>query len=116
MATVNGTAGKDFIHRAGDGLVPPVGYNDVTGVTTGNDTINGLAGDDILFGDDGNDFLNGGLGADALNGGPGNDWADYSSATTGVTASLDNPTINTGEAAGDTYTSIERLRGSNFND
>ena len=116
MATVNGTAGKDFIHRAGDGRVPPAGYNNVTGVTTGNDVIDGLAGDDILFGDSGDDFLNGGLGADALNGGAGVDYADYFFATTGVVASLANPASNTGEAAGDTYTSIERLRGSAFND
>lgn len=32
MATVNGGAQKDFIHRLGDGLVPFPGYNDVTGL------------------------------------------------------------------------------------
>ena len=57
MATVNGTPGKDFIHRAGDGRIAPAGYNDITGVTTGDDTINGLAGDDIIFGDSGDDVL-----------------------------------------------------------
>jgi Ca2+-binding RTX toxin-like protein len=73
MAIVNGTAGQDFIHRAGDGRVPPAGYANVTGVTTGNDLITGLAGDDILFGDSGNDVLNGGAGADMMEGGNGND-------------------------------------------
>ncbi|MGE0259888.1 MAG: beta strand repeat-containing protein, partial [Alphaproteobacteria bacterium] len=116
MATVNGTAGKDFIHRLGDGRIVPAGYNEITGVTTGNDTINGFAGDDIIFGDSGNDVLNGGPGADQLDGGAGNDWASYATAAAGITASLANPAINTGEAAGDTYTSIERLIGSNFND
>ena len=91
-------------------------YNDITGVTTGDDTIVGLAGDDIIFGDSGDDVLNGGLGADQLNGGPGSDYADYSGASAGVTASLANPASNTGEAAGDTYSSIERLRGSAFDD
>ena len=125
MAIVNGTAGNDFIHRAGDGRVAPAGYNDITGVTTEDDTINGLAGDDVLFGDNGNDalsgsggddVLNGGPGADVLDGGPGADYADYSTAAAAVTASLANPAINTGDAAGDTYISIERLRGSAFND
>ena len=125
MATVNGTASNDFIHRAGDGRVALAGYNDITGVTTGDDTINGLAGDDVLFGDSGNDalsggggddLLNGGPGADVLDGGSGADYADYSTAAVGVTVSLANPAINTGDAAGDTYISIERLRGSAFND
>src|SRR5947209_660244 len=114
MATVNGTAGNDFIHRAGDGRVAPAGYNDITGVTTGDDTINGIAGDDVLLGDrgndtlnggDGDDILNGGPGADVLNGGSGIDYADYSTAAAAVTASLANPASNTGEATGDTYIS-----------
>jgi len=116
MAIVNGTAGNDFIHRADDGRVAPAGFNDITGVTTGDDTINGLAGDDVLFGDSGNDLLNGGPGSDVLDGGPGADYADYSTAAAAVTASLATPASNTGKSAGDTYISIERLRGSNFND
>ncbi|MGE0259887.1 MAG: calcium-binding protein [Alphaproteobacteria bacterium] len=116
MAIVNGTAGNDFIHRAGDGRVPPAGFNNVTGVTTGDDFVAGLASNDFLFGDGGDDVLNGGPGADALDGGPGADYADYFFAAAGVVANLANPASNTGEAAGDTYTSIERLRGSAFND
>ncbi|MBN8966287.1 MAG: calcium-binding protein, partial [Rhizobiales bacterium] len=82
-------------------------------------SIEGIRGsnfDDVLIGDENNNFLRGGLGADTLNGGDGSDWADYHSAAGGLTVSLANPGINTGEAAGDTYTSIENIQGSTFDD
>ncbi|WP_310469008.1 calcium-binding protein [Sphingomonas sp.] len=74
MPVVNGTSGNDFIHRAGDGRTVPAGHADITGVTTGDDTIYGLGGNDYLFGDLGNDILSGGTGADRMDGGAGNDW------------------------------------------
>ena len=82
----------------------------------GNDVLVGRDGDDMLIGGDGNDRLRGGNGADSLDGGAGIDRADYSDASVGVKANLRAPTGNTGSAAGDTYISIEDLRGSNFND
>ncbi|MEQ1950372.1 calcium-binding protein [Mesorhizobium sp. CN2-181] len=82
----------------------------------GNDTLSGLAGDDTLFGGEGNDTLRGGLGADYLSGGVGTDTASYKFAAAGVAVSLTDPSINTGEAKGDTFNSIENLFGSNFND
>ena len=36
MATVKGTGAADFIHRARDGNLPPPGFNEVVGVTTGD--------------------------------------------------------------------------------
>lgn len=94
--------------------------NDLDNVITGGeagDTLIGLAGNDTLVGGNGDDTLIGGLGSDILNGGAGSgDYASYVHAATGVTASLANPSANTGEAAGDTYISIERLAGSSFND
>jgi Ca2+-binding RTX toxin-like protein len=116
MANVSGTSGNDFIHRLGDGRTPPSGFNEITGITEEADNIDGREGNDQLFGNGGDDFLSGGSGADTLDGGDGTDFADYFNATTGVTASLVNPAVNTGDAAGDTYTSIEGLHGSAFDD
>ena len=89
-------------------------------VSSGNTNIERLrggSGDDVLVGN-ANAFtaLNGGAGADQLIGGTGRDTAAYNFSTTGITVSLLNPGINTGEAVGDTYTSIERLRGTGFDD
>jgi Ca2+-binding RTX toxin-like protein len=93
--------------------------------TRASDTLIGLAGDDTIVGGRGHDVLNGGLGDDLLRGGPGRDhliggfgqdWADYRDASTSVTVSLGNRTLNTGEAAGDRYSSIERVRGGRFDD
>ncbi|MEQ1955701.1 M10 family metallopeptidase [Mesorhizobium sp. CN2-181] len=82
----------------------------------GVDTIKGYGGNDTLYGDDANDVLIGGTGADTLIGGTGSDTASYAGATSGVVASLANPAINSGEAKGDSYSSIENLTGSSFDD
>jgi Ca2+-binding RTX toxin-like protein len=84
--------------------------------TAGNDTLPGSYYDDKIFGLAGNDILIGRTGFDYLDGGPGEDRVDYSNAPAGVLADLSNPAANTGDAAGDTYISIERLYGSAFAD
>ena len=85
----------------------------------GNATANvlrGNGGNDILDGGAGDDTLVGGIGWDTLRGGSGDDVASYLAATSGVRANLTNPSNNTGEAAGDTYSLIENLAGSSFQD
>jgi Ca2+-binding RTX toxin-like protein len=84
--------------------------------TAGPDTLTGTSGPDRISGFAGNDTLIGGAGADTLNGGSEFDVASYSNATAGVTANLANAALNTGDAAGDVYNSIEGLIGSGFND
>ena len=49
-------------------------------------------------------------------GGGGFDYADYFNATSGITVDLGNASNNTDEAAGDTFVSIEGIRGSAFDD
>ncbi|MBM1173080.1 M10 family metallopeptidase C-terminal domain-containing protein [Microvirga arabica] len=83
----------------------------------GFDNLSGLGGADYLNGGGGDDTLIGGLGGDALDGGwNGFDTASYRTAASGIVASLLNPAANTGDAAGDSYTSIEALEGSSFAD
>lgn len=81
----------------------------------GNDNLSGRDGNDSLMGGAGDDHLTGGAGADTLIGGDGFDFAAYTLAITGVEVSLFGGG-RTGEAAGDTYASIEGLIGSDFRD
>jgi serralysin len=72
----------------------------------------GLGGNDSLVGNGGDDILTGGVGADLLNGGAGMDTASYEGAAAGVYANLLTQSENNGDAAGDSYYSVENLSGS----
>ncbi|MGZ0787979.1 calcium-binding protein, partial [Pseudomonas saponiphila] len=84
-----------------------IGDKNFTGY--GNDS------DNVITGGSGNDTLYGGGGADQFFGGAGLDIAGYTDSKVGVTINLKTG-VNTGIAAGDTYNSIETIKGSNYND
>ncbi|QHD69751.1 hypothetical protein GS397_23775 [Sphingobium yanoikuyae] len=102
----------------GDGFSSIEGfYGSLTGAdrlrgNAANNILVGNGGNDTLEGMDGNDVLEGGAGADAHIGGVGMDAASYRSSLTGVTVSLDNTLVKTGDAVGDTFSGIESLYGS----
>lgn len=81
-----------------------------------NDTLIGDINVNTLSGGSGDDILEGMGGADVLIGGAGNNTASYAHAALAVTASLTTPASNTNDAAGDTYSDIQNLTGSAFND
>ena len=110
--------------RDGDDILDGAGGNDRLIGGDGNDTINGgdgvdtifgQDGDDIMTGGDGNDFFFGGAGADSHNGGNGIDTVSYLASSSGVTVNL-NAGPQAGDAAGDSFNSIERIFGTGFDD
>ena len=117
IESLRGSAYADHLTGdAGDNLLSGEGGNDVLSGGAGHDALYGETGADRLDGGDGDDRLVGGAGADTLIGGAGQDSAYYDNAHAGVTASLADPSVNTGDAAGDTYSSIENVIGSRFDD
>ncbi len=137
---LEGGAGDD-IYYINTGVTPTIveqagGGNDEVRVTTINPSGTRLAvnverltyigdkafigygndSDNVITGGSGNDTLYGGAGADQFIGGAGIDTVGYTdSKTTAVTINLKTG-VHTGIAAGDTYTDIEVIKGSNFND
>ena len=104
---MNGQLGDDKLF-GGDGVDVLIGGG-------GDDKLVGGAGDDNLQGGDGDDKLLGEGGADVLDGGLGIDTISYITATSGVALTIaGGGTL--GDALGDTFISIEILKGSNFDD
>ncbi len=78
----------------------------------GHDRLYGNSGNDRLYGGNGDDTLNGGAGADVYYGGAGADLLSFYSGA-GVKVALDKSIAATGDAIGDTFSSVENVAGSN---
>ena len=101
----------------GDGGVDTLNLVENVIGSAGADSLTGNASANVLSGDDGDDVLVGAAGNDSLDGGGGTDTADYSTAVSGVRASLDTgATTNDGDGGNDTLTDIENLTGSGSDD
>ena len=125
--TIDGGDGGDLVIYSGspgsgdDGDIG-VTVNLTTGINTGGDAqgdrlisiqhITGSAHNDKLTGDDEINYFVGGAGADAFDGKGGDDWVLYFDTSTGMTLDMATPANSKGNAAGDTFTSIERIVGS----
>ncbi|MGV2122177.1 hypothetical protein ACQZ4R_03625 [Agrobacterium vitis] len=106
--TLNGGDGADTL-EGGEGADTLSGDN-------GADTLVGGEGADTLIGGDGDDTLVGGEGADTLSGGAGTDTASYASSLAAIKINLVTGASTGGDAEGDTFQTIEKIIGSDFND
>jgi len=116
--TVDGTTGNDVIDGSYvdiDGESISAGGQTILG-GDGNDSIYDGSGDDVVDGGEGSDLFYAGDGADQYIGGAGQDELFYTTALVGLTIDTINGANSTGIAAGDTFSGIEVLHGSNFDD
>lgn len=131
IVTNNGAnyVGNVISKPQGPGALPPA-FSDQSGLayqqgsddndtllgTSAADLLVGAGGKDWISGMEGDDVLAGGSGADILMGGSGRDTVSYADAAAAVTVNLGTPSLNTGDAAGDSFGQIENLTGSGFGD
>ncbi len=109
--TLDGGEGNNALH-GGEGNDSLIGGVD-------QDTLYGEAGADTLRGGDSNDMLfdgnSGTVDADVFDGGAGFDTIDYLHASSALSVNLTTG-IHSGSAAGDSYSNVEYLMGSIYND
>ncbi|OYW52281.1 MAG: hypothetical protein B7Y80_20175 [Hyphomicrobium sp. 32-62-53] len=113
--TPTSAPGVEVFGGSGNNTMVGSTVSDILSGEGGADTLFGLAGSDTLNGGEGNDLLVGGAGADVINGGNGSDTASYISSVSGVTINLVSG-VHLGDAAGDTFSSIENFRLTASND
>jgi Ca2+-binding RTX toxin-like protein len=129
--TFNGGAGSDTIDcsHATSGLTIDLNQTTIQGAAAGigtdtissvenavgtqfNDTFIGTAADNTFLAAPANSFV--GVGVDTFNGGAGNDTVSFAGASQGMTIDLRSGASHI--AGTDTFTSIEKVIGSDYND
>lgn len=110
-SSIEGIIGSDY----GDSLYGNAASNVLVG-GAGGDFLDGGGGDDVLMGGSGDDVMAGSAGADKFLGETGRDYASYVGSAKGIVANLSKPSLNSNDAKGDTYSSVEGLIGSYFTD
>jgi Ca2+-binding RTX toxin-like protein len=115
------TAGANVNLKLGTGLGGDAEGDKLTGVenvigTAFADTLMGDVGTNNLIGGLGNDHFYGSGGGDHFDGGVGKDWIDYRNATGNVNVNLVTGQGHGDIAEGDTYVSIENIRGGKGDD
>ena len=124
---INGNANGVIIEAAGGGtdevltnqanFTLAANVERLTYTGSANFTGRGNVGDNTITGGAGNDVFIGGAGADRFIGGAGMDTVSYEDENTGVGVTLNLKTgVHTGLALGDSFDSIESIRGSTYND
>ena len=136
VLTIEGSLGRTLIGLEGNDLLTGGAGDDTLMGSEGNDTLRGAEGNDRIFGDAGNDFLNGNDGDDTLFGNAGNDFFvgiggtdsihggdgidtnSFQGIGSGVTATIqaDNSGTASHGQIRETFTGIENLTGSDFDD
>jgi Ca2+-binding RTX toxin-like protein len=110
-----GFGGDDMLDGAGgNDQIFGRGGDDTLFGGAGNDVVRGEAFDDTLFGGSGDDLLIGDADNDKFFGGSGSDCVSYLGSTTGVRMKLGGSTE--GDEGTDTFSGVERLIGSHFDD
>ena len=99
-----------------DGRLLDEGMNANFLAALGPVTLLGGLADDTMQGGNGIDYLIGGAGGDDLVGGGGRDRAMYATDASGVVADLLGTNAGTNDALGDSFSGIEDLSGSLFDD
>ena len=115
---LTGLGGNDRLSgQGGDDTIWGGDGNDTLDGGAGNDDLYGGDGNDTLYGGDGDDMMHGGAGIDALFGGTGIDTVTYEGYRGNMRLGahiidLMFPETNTGDAAGDIYSGISNVIGS----
>ncbi|WP_275790250.1 calcium-binding protein [Pararhizobium gei] len=110
-ASIEGIIGSDHA----DTLVGDAKSNVLSG-GAGSDYLVGGGGKDTFFGGSGNDVMAGSAGADRFSGDDGLDQVSYAKSTKAIVAYLSKTSLNTNDAKGDVFSSVEGLAGSIYDD